>query len=54
MKDGWIQVGSEEDGDIGEVKKEVGICEIYLKIIKKKEKQMSIKVGGENNSRISV
>lgn len=55
MKDGWIQMGSEEDADIGgEVKKEVGICEIYLKIIKKKEKQMSIKVGGENNSRISV
>ena len=32
MKDGWIQMGSEEDADIGgEVKKEVGICEIYLK-----------------------
>lgn len=55
MKDGWIQMGSEEDGDIGEVEKEVGICETYFKIIKKKkEKQMSIKVGGENNSRISV
>lgn len=26
MKDGWIQMGSEEDGDIGEVEKEVGIC----------------------------
>lgn len=38
MKDGWIQMGSEEDGDIGEVEKEVGICEIYFKIIKKKKK----------------
>lgn len=55
MKDGWIQMGSEEDGDIGEVEKEVGICETYLKSLKKKkEKQMSIKVGEKIIAEISV
>lgn len=53
MKDGWIQMGSEEDGDIGEVEKEVGICEFILKSLKKK-KNNEYQGGGENNSRISV